>query len=450
MQKLFAILPILLALPSELAQAQDTSGGGGPLQLAPPTPGNPAPSQAPASAAPDAVAATGNAAGPTMTPPAWIESRESRGGGPACLIGKSSGGYTFELAISAAAPGSVIFSVQRSDWTLTGAEAVPTTLAFADGMSLTENATIAPNGLSITFDASTLRPWMHEFTRTSTMTVSPSNNAFQGIPTSLSGSTAAINEMGDCIKSNGMQGVPPPFVSASAAAATAAPAPVSGPAPGIPVSIANCAPVSDSLARLECYDRAVKTAVGTGETASATPAAPMQSAAPTPAAAPVAAPPPGPTGLSEGQFVAIIDQASAAYDSGSNDMAKGAARPARARSICNAATGVQASEWRGTVETLSSNNEGKGVLTVRLSPHATVSTTNNALSDSMGMHTLIDPSSDVFRAATALHEGQAVIFSGSFAQNDKDCFEEMSMTQEGSMHDPEFLFAFSSVKAVDR
>ena len=448
MQKMFAILPILLALPSALAQAQDTSGGGGPLQLAPPSPGSPAPSQAPAPGETDIAPPSSSAPEPTMAPPSWLESQETRGGAPACLIGKSSGGYVFELAISAAAPASVVFSVQRSDWTLTAADTVPTTLAFADSASLTENATIAPNGLSITFDAATLRPWMHEFTRTTTMTVSPSNNAFQSIPISLSGSTAAINQMGNCIKSNGMQGVPPPFVSASAAAATAAPAPASGPASGIPVPIGNCAPISDSLARLECYDHAVKTALAAGETASAAPAAPMQSAAPTPAPAPVAAPPPEPTGLSEDQFLAIIDQASAAYDAGSNDMAKGAARPARAHSICNAATGVQASEWRGTVETLSSNNEGKGVLTVRLSPRATVSTTNNALSDSMGMHTLIDPSSDVFRAATALHEGQAVIFSGSFAQNDKDCFEEMSMTQEGSMHDPEFLFAFSSVRAA--
>ena len=381
---------------------------------------------------------------PSSTPVPWVESQETRGGAPACLIGKSNGGYTFELVASGATPGNVVFSIQRADWALPAADAVPVAMTFADGMIMAETASMSSNGLSIPFDASSLHPWMHEFTKAANVLVKPSNNAFQPFFISLSGTTSAINRMGDCIKTSDMQDVPPPFVSASASTPAAAPSRLTTPEDtSLQAAITSCVPIADNLARLECYDHAAKAGSqpGAAQQASVSPTIPAQD---TPAAAP-----PAQTGLTEDRFLAILDQASAAYDASSNDMAKGAARPARARALCAATTGTQISGWRGTVDTLSSNNAGKGVLTIRLSQHVTVSTTNNAVSDAMGMHTLLEPDSTVFKEAASLKEGQAVVFSGSFAQNDEDCLEEMSLTQEGSMHDPDFLFAFSSVKPAN-
>ncbi len=102
--------------------------------------------------------------------------------------------------------------------------------------------------------------------------------------------------------------------------------------------------------------------------------------------------------------------------------------------------------WIGAVDELSSSNDGHGVLKIRLTSHLTVGTTNNALSDSIGMSTLIDPNSLVFQNASKLHKGQIVRFSGSFEQSRDDCFNEESLTQEGSMDDPDFLFQFSEVE----
>lgn len=111
---------------------------------------------------------------------------------------------------------------------------------------------------------------------------------------------------------------------------------------------------------------------------------------------------------------------------------------------------MEVADWIGTVETLSSSSDGKGVLVLRLAPHVTLGTTNNTISDGLApMRTLITADSPVAQAAAALKEKQAVVFSGSFAPSQTDCIAEQSLTQAGSMHDPEFLFRFSSVRPVN-
>jgi hypothetical protein len=52
------------------------------------------------------------------------------------------------------------------------------------------------------------------------------------------------------------------------------------------------------------------------------------------------------------------------------------------------------------------------------------------------------PSSNVFRQAVSLSKDQRIVFSGSFLPGDTDCVQETSLTQEGSMSDPEFQFLF--------
>jgi hypothetical protein len=62
---------------------------------------------------------------------------------------------------------------------------------------------------------------------------------------------------------------------------------------------------------------------------------------------------------------------------------------------------------------------------------------------------LLDPESDVFKAASMLNKGQRVRFSGSFFRNRIDCVKEKSLTLSGSMDDPEYLFRFAEIKIDD-
>jgi hypothetical protein len=128
-------------------------------------------------------------------------------------------------------------------------------------------------------------------------------------------------------------------------------------------------------------------------------------------------------------------------------MVKGAARAHRRVRLCQLVQGMDVRGWTGRITNLSSSSSGKGVLGISIGPHITITTINNDISDSFD-HTLLDPSSNVFRQVVPLSVDQQILFSGSFLPSDTDCVREIGLTQEGSMTDPEFLFHFTDVKAV--
>ena len=149
----------------------------------------------------------------------------------------------------------------------------------------------------------------------------------------------------------------------------------------------------------------------------------------------------------ERRFILAVTSAHDAYEAASNEMAQGGTRDTRKDAICHAlnSEGV-ATNWIGTIKTLSSNGDGKGVLEIEIAPNVTVGTWNNVLSD-VEDHTLLDPKSSVFQAASAMSVGDAVEFSGSFIPSDTDCIRETSLTLAGSMQEPNFLVRFSSISA---
>jgi len=168
------------------------------------------------------------------------------------------------------------------------------------------------------------------------------------------------------------------------------------------------------------------------------------------ASTPVTPARPAPPSLPADQqgFVAAVAKAAADYAAGANEMAKGATRPQRAKAICAVMKALTIRDWIGTVETLSSNSDGKGVLAVRVSREATMKTWNNAVSDT-GDRTLIEPGSPVFQAAVAMRRGATVRFSGTVFRSDVDCVKEASVTISGSMRDPEFILRFTAISAVE-
>ena len=146
-------------------------------------------------------------------------------------------------------------------------------------------------------------------------------------------------------------------------------------------------------------------------------------------------------------FENAIVTARTAYDNAANDLAKGGQRPKRGKEICKAVQTLKVTDWVGTIDDLTTNSEGRGVLSVELGNEIWLKTWNNAFSD-MGSNTLIDPESDLFLSLSEMSEGQEVVFSGSFLKDhsDGDCFEEQSMTIDGSMSEPEFIFVFSDIR----
>lgn len=150
----------------------------------------------------------------------------------------------------------------------------------------------------------------------------------------------------------------------------------------------------------------------------------------------------------EAALIAAVQAARQQYRDAPNDMARGAARPMRARAICAALGSLGAQGWTGTVKELTSNGDGKGVLMLSIGENVSVGTWDNALSDILD-NSLIDPVSPVFAQAAVLRRGQRVRFSGRFAASDRDCVREMSMTMSGSVSEPEFVFVFEAVAPAE-
>jgi hypothetical protein len=155
-----------------------------------------------------------------------------------------------------------------------------------------------------------------------------------------------------------------------------------------------------------------------------------------------------PMPAAEKQLIAAVDKGRTTYVEGANDMAKGAARPARAKEICTFLKDVQVRNWRGRVKILSSNSDGFGVLSVQIGDNISIKTWNNSISD-VEDKTLIVPDSTIFRQAIALKQGQQVTFAGQFFLDPTDCIREGSLTLEGSLTEPEFIFRFSEIAVVE-
>lgn len=167
---------------------------------------------------------------------------------------------------------------------------------------------------------------------------------------------------------------------------------------------------------------------------------------PAPAVASKPAPPPErKMPADEAAFVAAVTEAQANYRGAANEMAAGGMRALRRQNVCAAVKAPQVRDWIGTVSSLTTSNDGKGVLAVTLAKDVVLGTWNNTLSDSMDK-TLIEPGSAVFNSAVQLKKGDKVVFSGALLASSDDCYKEKSVTLRGSMTSPEYAFRFSAIR----
>jgi hypothetical protein len=147
------------------------------------------------------------------------------------------------------------------------------------------------------------------------------------------------------------------------------------------------------------------------------------------------------------QFVTIVGSYEPQYKAAANELQKSALRTKRKSDLEKSSISKDVSGWVGVLSGLETTSDGKAIITVQLqnSP-ITLKTWNNGFSDS-GHGTLISHGSGMYDKLSKFKEGDFVRFSGSLFLDDKDYFRELSMTEEGSMTEPEFLFKFAEINA---
>jgi hypothetical protein len=151
----------------------------------------------------------------------------------------------------------------------------------------------------------------------------------------------------------------------------------------------------------------------------------------------------------ESKFIDIVSAAQSQSTQTENDMQKGGVKAARDSQLCATIKTLDIDGWIGTISDINSNSDGKGVLSVEIAPNVDLKTWNNSFSD-IGDQTLIEPNSTVFQIASVMHKGDLVEIGGKFySGTDSDCLKEGSLSLNGKLQHPEFIFKFSSIAAYD-
>lgn len=143
-------------------------------------------------------------------------------------------------------------------------------------------------------------------------------------------------------------------------------------------------------------------------------------------------------------FLSIVSKARKEAGGARNDMARGGILAERSNSLKRMDLDVDG--WTGKVADIDSNSDGKGVLSIEIAPDVYVKTWNNSLSD-ISSKTLLEPSGAVFKAAANMRKGQRVKFSGSFFRDDEIGLQEQSLSLQGKLREPEFVFKFRSIES---
>ena len=72
-----------------------------------------------------------------------------------------------------------------------------------------------------------------------------------------------------------------------------------------------------------------------------------------------------------------------------------------------------------------------------------------AIIRSGGKQYRVSPGQTITVEKLAVERGQKVTFDGQFFRGSTDCIQEGSLTLKGSLTQPEFIFRFSNIAAVD-
>lgn len=150
------------------------------------------------------------------------------------------------------------------------------------------------------------------------------------------------------------------------------------------------------------------------------------------------------------RFVEAVTAAAATAREAENDLQRGAARRDRKAAMCAVVSGSAVRGWTGTIRTLTTNGEGKGVLGVAIGGDAVLKTWNNAFSDTFDA-TLIEPTNPMFDRLAQLSRGDRVRFDATLFRtpDGPDCFEEQSLTLSGSLRDPGFTTRFERIERFE-
>lgn len=153
-------------------------------------------------------------------------------------------------------------------------------------------------------------------------------------------------------------------------------------------------------------------------------------------------------------FCKIVQDAAESYKAAANDIQRSKIFSNRNETLKAFASkhGMQLDNWTGTIKRMTTTGSGDAILAVSSTTcgqKIQLNTWSASLFD-IGDKTIIKQSSPIFNVLEPLPVGAPIKFSGRLFADERKGFKEMSVTERGSMIDPEFLFLFTSIMDVDK
>ncbi len=149
-------------------------------------------------------------------------------------------------------------------------------------------------------------------------------------------------------------------------------------------------------------------------------------------------------------FIQAVTSLISEYNAAPNELKKSAVRQKRKKAIKQALnSNYKIVNWVGTLKDMATTSERNAYVSIQpVGCNFRVQTWNNEISDVLSTKTLIPESSPLYKKVAELSEGDKVTFSGSFVSGDDDFVGEQSMTEDGSMTDPEFTVVFNNIEKM--
>tara|TARA_B100000686_G_C16608125_1_gene872332 strand:- start:391 stop:987 length:597 start_codon:yes stop_codon:yes gene_type:complete len=147
------------------------------------------------------------------------------------------------------------------------------------------------------------------------------------------------------------------------------------------------------------------------------------------------------------KFIEIINNFKSDYGNAKNELKKSALRTKRKKALAELFGNDLSVQFVGKINRLSTTREQNAHLSISLlgTNYITISNWNNEMSD-IGTESLIKSGSSLYDTVADLGEDITVKFTGSLFSDSDDHIEEKSISESGSMTDPEFLIKFSSIE----
>jgi hypothetical protein len=144
-------------------------------------------------------------------------------------------------------------------------------------------------------------------------------------------------------------------------------------------------------------------------------------------------------------FVSLITSFQGRYRGAPNEFQQSTLRRERAAELARILPGRSIERWIGKVSSMSTTRSGGGTLAVNPLEYRSGTWSAGMLSNG----TSIPSGSPLYQEISGLSVGQKVIFDGAFGSGKVDYLDETSLTELGSMTDPEFVFEFTAVRPAD-